>query len=224
MSSGERAGDAMNASLLREYKQIRARMRSGATTIEVRHAIGRIVAVVRADPERYGKRAVAALATALGRDEATLYRFAQVAARWTTEELAAWIARGRASGHPLSWWHLVKASAIPRKRDREELLERSIDEGLSVRALGRLAEAASQSGRGGGPLVREIEGVARRATALRERCSRLVGRDPAESRRQITRGTLERATAALARLATDVEKARADVDALAAALEVEETQ
>ncbi len=221
MSSLNRASDAMNASLQREYKRILALLKTEPETIEARHAVGAVVAAVKRDPDKYGKQAVMLLASALGRDEATLYRFAQVAARWTSEEVAEWIARGEASRNRLSWWHFVEASAVSRRREREELLWRATADGLSVRVLARLAEKGRHPRRTGPRLVRELEVLVRRTSVLGETWDdlRRIGAD--EARNAISIDLLDRARALHAELVAHAERALGVVDALRREIDVE---
>lgn len=210
MSSVKRAADAMNTSLRREFKRIQSLLRSAPESVEVRHQVGLLVVAMRRDPERYGRQAVALVATALGRDEATLYRFAQVASRWTEAEVVQWLARATSKGHPLTWWHLVEASAVARKRDRDDLVRRAIDEGLSVRAVSRLA---GRSSRTMSRLVHEAETLARRVATLREGCEGL--REAATGDASMTFQALERARNAVGDLVAQAERARTEIESIA---------
>lgn len=214
MSSVKRAADAMNASLRREFKRIQSLLRTAPESVEIRHQVGLLVMAMRRDPERYGKQAVALVARALGRDEATLYRFAQVASRWTEAEVAQWTTRAKSAGHPLTWWHLVEASAVARKRKRDDLVRRAIDEGLSVRAVSRLAGRAGRSSRTMSRLVHEAETLARRVATLREGCEEL--REASTGDASITFPALERARNAVADLVAQAERARTEIDSIAA--------
>lgn len=213
MISVKRAADAMSASLRREFKRIQSLLRSAPESVEVRHQVGLLVVAMRRDPERYGKQAVALVATALGRDEATLYRFAQVASRWTEADVAHWLARAKSKGHPLTWWHLVEASAVARKRERDDLVRRAIDEGLSVRAVSRLAARAGRSSRTMSRLVHEAETLARRVATLREGWEGL--REASAGDASITFQALERARNAVADLVTQAERARTEIESIA---------
>ena len=215
MSSVERAGHAMNASLRREFKRIHALLQSGPETVELRHQVGLLVVAVKRDPELYGKQAVALVAAALGRDEATLYRFAQVASRWTEPEIAAWTARARAAKSPLSWWHFVEASAVARKRDRDELLGRAVAEGLSVRALARITTESGRSRRAANQLVREAEAIARRVAVLKEGWGRLRAACDGERGTCVASTLIGRASVAVGSLVSDAEATLVDVNAIA---------
>lgn len=224
MSPVERTVDAMNASLRREYKRILHLLRTDPETAESRHAIGLIVAAVKGEPRRYGKQAVGLLAAATGRDEATLYRFAQVAGRWTAAELAQWLERGEVAKHPLSWSHLVEASAVSQRRVREELLRKVVEEGLSVRALARLAEDSRGPYRSGDHLVREAAVLVRRTTALREAWANLYGSSPEEVRQAISRELIERAKKEHAELVVQAHKALEGIEALCTETDLEKPQ
>src|SRR4051812_16978551 len=60
-----------------------------ATTSDVRarHRIGVVIADLKSAEHRYGASAVTKVAAELGRNEATLYRYAQVAEAWDEEAL-----------------------------------------------------------------------------------------------------------------------------------------
>ncbi len=224
MSLVERAVDAMNASLRREYKRILHLLRTGPETAESRHAIGLIVAAVKGEPRKYGKQAVGLLAAALGRDEATLYRFAQVASRWTAAELAQWLQRGEVTEHPLSWSHRVGVSAVSQRRLREELLRKVVEDGLSVRALARLAEDDRGPYRAGSRLVREAAVLVRRTKALREAWANPYGSSPEEVRHAISRELIERAKEEHAELVVQAQKALESIEALCTETHLEEPQ
>lgn len=224
MNPVERAVDAMNASLRREYKRILHLLEADPETIESRHAIGRVVGAVKGEPRRYGRQAVGLLAAALGRDEATLYRFAQVAGRWTSVELAQWLERGELTKHPLSWWHFVEASAVSQRRVREELLRKVVAEGLSVRALARLAEDSRGPYHAGDRLVREAAVLVRRTTALREAWAHLCGSSPEEVRHAISLELIERAKKEHAELVVQAHKALEGIEALCTETHLEKPQ
>jgi len=124
-----------------------------------RHAIGSVVADLKAKAAEYGAGAVATAAAALGEDVPTLYRYAGVAERWTAAELARIVARKGRDGRPLSWSHLVVLAAVPSSATRERLMGRALSETLSVRELTVLAQRS-------GDAAEELEGPALRAAVL----------------------------------------------------------
>ncbi|WP_394822128.1 hypothetical protein [Pendulispora albinea] len=103
--------------------------------VRARYRIGRLIKDVKGSEQRYGARAVKNLAAALGRDEATLYRFALVAEAWTEEDLDVLLARKTPHGEPLSFSHLVELAQIQDKNRRSEMLEFALSYGASVREL-----------------------------------------------------------------------------------------
>ncbi len=134
----QRAVLEMNVPLRNKYETIRdLSSNNTAEIVRARHTIGRMILEIRNDVEKYGARAVPLLATALGRDETTLYRYGQVAARWNAADLAKLLKRTDVYGEPLSWSHLVELTAIHLKRERERWTEKILTEGLSVRELAR---------------------------------------------------------------------------------------
>jgi hypothetical protein len=103
--------------------------------IRTRYRIGQVIAALRESPGLYGTRAVGSLADAVGRDEATLYRYAQVVDCWDGEALEALLQR---SGAPaLSWSHLLVLAGVADDERRSVLLEEVLSEGVSVRKLAR---------------------------------------------------------------------------------------
>jgi DNA-binding CsgD family transcriptional regulator len=103
----------------------------------VRYAIGAIIKELKSHPESYGESAVSAAAAAIGEDLAGLYRFASVAERWSGTEVRALLSDGT-----LSWSHLVALARIESRAVRERFLRRVQREGLSIRKLVKVLEAA----------------------------------------------------------------------------------
>ena len=103
-----------------QYERIRDRMGHGAREdARMRYDVGRIIAEVRRSEGIYGKGAVLLLATALGRDHTTLYRWANVAEAWSPAELEALLAKRDRLGQSLVWSHLVEIAQAPEAtRDR----------------------------------------------------------------------------------------------------------
>lgn len=100
-----------------------------------RYRVGAVVAELKAQPEVYGAGAVQLVASALAQDEASLYRHARVAERWTLVEFEALVARRMRDGSAPTWSHLVVLASVDSKARRERLLERILGESLSVRRL-----------------------------------------------------------------------------------------
>lgn len=100
-----------------------------------RHRVGTVVAELKAQPEVYGVGAVQLVASALAQDEASLYRHARGAERWTLSEFEALLARRMRDGSAPTWSHLVVLASVESKARRNQLLERTIGESLSVRRL-----------------------------------------------------------------------------------------
>jgi hypothetical protein len=140
---------------------------AAADNIKARYKIGVIIAEVRAAEDRYGSRAVATLAVALGRDEATLYRYGTVAATWSEAQVERLLDRSGVDGQPLSWSHLIYVATAPSSR-REELVNQVLSEGLSVRALkGRVcADGVHAPVRGALPEAHSLVGLKRLVHAI----------------------------------------------------------
>ena len=101
----------------------------------VRYRIGAIVAELKARPDRYGERAVPLAAAALGEDQASLYRHARVAERWTPAEFEGLLGRTMAGGGAPSWSHLVLLATVEPKEARDRFFERMLLENWTVRQL-----------------------------------------------------------------------------------------
>jgi CheY-like chemotaxis protein len=120
-----------------------------------RYAMGAIIAGLKADPDRYGKGAVAAAAAAIGEDAHGLYRHATIAESWAEAEVRELCMRRGRDGCSLSWSHLALLGSVQPAEAREALAERALDEGLSVRQLTAIvtdrAQPAPPARRQGGP-------------------------------------------------------------------------
>ncbi len=110
-----------------------------------RYQMGAIVAEVKRCPDIYGDRAVPTLAAGLGEAEQNLYRFATVAERWCAADFEALASRRGSDGRCLSWSHFVLIAAIDDDAARGALVERALQDSLSVRALTALVRRASGS-------------------------------------------------------------------------------
>ena len=108
-----------------------------ATTSDVRarHRIGVVIADLKSAEHRYGASAVTKVAAELGRNEATLYRYAQVAEAWDEAALERLITARNPRGEALSWSHLVELSSVEDAKARNALTAATIAEGLSVRRV-----------------------------------------------------------------------------------------
>ena len=130
--------EATNEGALQEQCELVRELLSKADVDEIRtrYRIGQVIASLRERPNLYGMRAVGTLADAVGRDEATLYRYAQVVDCWDADALEALLKR---TGAPsLSWSHLLVLAGVSDEERRKELLEEVLAQGVSVRKLGRL--------------------------------------------------------------------------------------
>jgi len=101
----------------------------------IRYQIGRIVADLKARPDLYGVCAVATAADTLGKDEVSLYRHARVAERWPASDFDALLARKMRDRRSPSWSHLVLLAPVDSAQVCSRLVERMLDESMSVRQL-----------------------------------------------------------------------------------------
>jgi hypothetical protein len=120
--------------------------RANADEVRARYEAGQLIAEVKLGRDKYGQHAVGKLAAELGQDEQTLYRYANVAERWTPAELESMLSRKTESGISLSWSHLVILANVERPKDRGEMLERALAKNLSTRQLAAMTECPRQSG------------------------------------------------------------------------------
>jgi len=101
------------------------------------YAVGRKVVKIMADSE-YGKKAVAKIAKALGRDASLLYEAGRVTETWLPRQFAELVAkRDRVRGNRLSWSHFVELARVDDSRQRGLLVKKVLNKGLSVRELKR---------------------------------------------------------------------------------------
>jgi hypothetical protein len=127
------ATTSMNSPLRRHFRAIQKLLATAAVDeVQTRYKIGRIVRGIQDAEATYGARAVERLAGALGRDQATLYRYAALARVWPEPEMLALSRRRNCHGEPLSWSHWLELSTL---RDWRPWLERALAEGWSVRRL-----------------------------------------------------------------------------------------
>jgi hypothetical protein len=125
---------------LREQYQVVRKLLSTTTAADARtrYRVGVVVLEIKQSEDRYGTRAVALLASALCRNEATLYRYSAVAEAWTATEVEEILLQRMPGGEPISWCHLQEIAISPREK-RESLLRKTIAKGLSLRELTELA-------------------------------------------------------------------------------------
>jgi GGDEF domain-containing protein len=110
---------------------------AGSTREDVRsrHRVGVLIGEIKGAEDKYGAHAVERLAVALGSNVHTLYRSASVAERWSRDEFEVLLARAADAGRSLSWSHLVALAGVASRQRRGDLLQKTLDEGLTVRQL-----------------------------------------------------------------------------------------
>ena len=150
-------GAALPGRLRGVCERIRSLLASAtAADVDSRYRVGRLLLQVKRAPGSYGVAAVETLARELGRDAATLYRYALVPQRWSAREMKLLGARLTPSGEPLSWSHLVELARVESEPLRGQLADLALRDGLSVRELARRIDEATEGER------------ARREPSLRE--------------------------------------------------------
>lgn len=126
----------MNPNLRREYDNLREEVeKTNKNMVKSYHAIGLIVVKIETGGAKYGSRAVALVATALGYDSGSLYKAKQFVEKYPKDQLEALMARRTVDNRPITWSHFAQLVHVDSDEKREELLERVFAEGLSVRDL-----------------------------------------------------------------------------------------
>jgi hypothetical protein len=162
---------------LREQYNVVRKLLSTTTAADARtrYRVGVVVLEIKRSEDRYGTRAVALLAAALCRNEATMYRYGAVAEAWTATEVEEILLQRMPGGEPISWCHLQEIAISPREK-RESLLRKTVAKGLSLRELTELARGErgkvtpterSSDGKPGRPLA-HLEQLATACEAIEQ--------------------------------------------------------
>ncbi|MFI5297126.1 MAG: hypothetical protein ACHREM_03430 [Polyangiales bacterium] len=125
--------DALAATCER-VRRLYSESRSGMSL--ARFDIGVEVRKVMENEARYGKYAVRRIASAIGRGEDDLYRYALLPAAWSREGFVSLAARPSKKGVPLTLSHFVAIAKQP-ERLRDRLVRFALEGGVSVRELER---------------------------------------------------------------------------------------
>lgn len=139
--SASDAIELMNPALRACYSQVSEFMTGvNQNNITARHKTGDAVADVlnSDDPEKYGKKAAATLATALDIPKQELYRCKVFAETYTAGQVGKLVKRKTTAGRRITWSHLDALIRIPKAETRDALLERVFKEDLNTRALHNL--------------------------------------------------------------------------------------
>ncbi len=142
-ASDSKAFASMNAALRRRCTAIQKLLADAAVEeIDKRYKVGAIIRAILEGEDTYGERAVERVAQALGREAATLYRYAAVAKMWSESEMRTLSRRPNAHGEPLSWSHWVELTRVPARW--RYWLERALEESWSSRRLARELDAETR--------------------------------------------------------------------------------
>jgi hypothetical protein len=132
-----RTAPQMNDELKAKCDRIRELLgKATADDIYTRYQVGRLVVEVMDNEATYGSASVKRMAKALHQGYKTLYRHAEVARSFEPKELDE-IVRS-AKDQRLCWSHLAELALVESKAERDELLQATIAEKLSVPRLRRL--------------------------------------------------------------------------------------
>jgi hypothetical protein len=101
-----------------------------------RYSIGRLVAQVRQETDKYRKGSVEKLATLLGFDTSTLHDYANVADTWQNKtEFNALLRQESERGFGLRFSHLVVLARVADEKHRKKLIALALEMSLTVRQL-----------------------------------------------------------------------------------------
>jgi hypothetical protein len=148
--------EGLNPGLRSVYESIRKLLACAARDdARSRHQIGVLIGTVKKAADKYGARAVEQLASALGSNVHTLYRCAAVSECWSPTQLEALLRRTTPQGQPLSWSHLVLLAGVTASKRRAELVDKALEDALTVRELLILVDTGGppDARRGGAGLV-----------------------------------------------------------------------
>jgi hypothetical protein len=144
----QRGSDApvtMNAALRARCEAVRKLLATAAVEeIDARYRVGVVIHAVKEAEGTYGEAAVERLAKVVGRDAASLYRYAAVAKAWPEPEMRALSRRANAFGEPLSWSHWVELARAP--KTWRQWLELALLENWSARRLSKEIDAETHDG------------------------------------------------------------------------------
>ncbi len=101
-----------------------------------RHRIGKHIAGIKDNAQKYGIHAVEKIAKEIGYSDSWLYDCASVAETWTDREIERLLKRmDQKRDQPLSWTHLVLISEIDDKKKRKSWVDDTLQNGWTVREL-----------------------------------------------------------------------------------------
>jgi len=128
--------EKMSDILFEKYEAIRELQKKlNLREAEGKYDIGVLVAEVIKLENAYGARSVEKLTEALRHHHSTLRNYASVADTWEPDDFKALMKRKGKRGLPISFSHLVQISKIGDPAERDEWVDRVLNEGLSVRDL-----------------------------------------------------------------------------------------
>jgi len=139
-AGGNDAVAHMNNALLAEYGEIKDLVvRADRQDLPTRYEIAvhcRAVCEGDGRGSKYGDRAVAKLAQALGWPKSNVYEYANVAKSWQNKQaFDAFVAQDDKYGKPLSWSHIVLLASVAKTERRDKLAEEARTQGWNVREL-----------------------------------------------------------------------------------------
>jgi hypothetical protein len=146
---------------------------SARDEVRSRHRVGVLIAQVKRAPGTYGTHAVEELARRLNASVPTLYRHSMVAECWSEPALGDLMNRTTPHGQPLSWSHLVLLAGVTSANRRTVLLERALEEGLSVRALSALLDGPNHVDGAEAGGARVLDRLARTAQRWSQRATEM---------------------------------------------------
>ena len=110
-----------------------------------RHAIGKLISEMKTNDGKYGVKAIEKVAKSLDVSASWLYASAEVFEAFTEKELEKWLGYHMGEREqPLCWSHFRIVAALVDKATRDELLERALNESMTVQQLKAVVDGEPQ--------------------------------------------------------------------------------
>lgn len=136
----KKSAASMNPNLAKKTQELRTLLRDRTSNdATLTYRVAATVAEIKGDETKYGKGSVKLLARELGYTAANLYACAKVAEVWDHSAFELHLKRVTAKGLPLTFSHFLEIASVPHAEERDALLQKAIDNDLSVREVARAA-------------------------------------------------------------------------------------
>lgn len=179
---------------------------AGSEDAVTRYKVAQIVVNLKAAPDKYGERAVETFGRAVKIGAKTLYRYADVVDAWEAKEFQGLAQRHGPTGRPLRWSIFVELASVKERRARGLLVQSAFDEGLSVRAIRKVAAGKTDDDHSPADFLKSITKKAARLSAalanFGERTPETADHDLAECRNSLAELS-EKLTETLEKMASE---------------------